>query len=133
MRVASQVELRRYEVSDLDAVLKMCAAEEWASYVEDRNRASKVFLAPGVVAVVASVAGEVVGFAYGQTDGAIQAHLSLLVVNREHRRTGIALALINYMFTLLGAMRMDLITDSAEAFYRTLSNKEESGFRLYAE
>ncbi len=131
--MGSPVELRRYEVTDLDAVLKICAAEEWTSYTEDRSRASQVFLAPGVVAVVASLAGDVVGFAYGQTDGAIQAHLSLLVVNQEHRRTGIARAIINYMFTLHGAQRMDLITDSAGAFYRALSNKEQIGFRLYAE
>jgi hypothetical protein len=32
---------------------------------------------------------------------------------------------------LLGATRVDLITDTAEAFYRSLSHKEEPGFRLY--
>jgi GNAT superfamily N-acetyltransferase len=124
-------ELRRYDQGDLDGVLKLCANEQWTSYTEDRVRAHRVFTAPGVVTVVATGHHEIVGFAYGQSDGAIQAHLSLLVVEQGNRRAGIARALVNYAFTLLQALRIDLITDDAGAFYRALPHKEQLGFRLY--
>jgi GNAT superfamily N-acetyltransferase len=83
------------------------------------------------VSVVATAGANVVGFAYFQTDGAIQAHLSLLVVEARHRRAGVARVLLAYAFPLLGATRIDLITDSAEDFYRSLPHKERVGFRLY--
>lgn len=76
-------QFRIYEEVDLDAVPNLCAAEGWATYVEDRARAHRVFTAPGVVSIVATV-DEVAGFAYFQTDGAIQAHLSLLVNRHWH-------------------------------------------------
>jgi ribosomal protein S18 acetylase RimI-like enzyme len=124
-------QFRTYEDVDLDAVLNLCAAEGWATYVEDRARAHRVFTAPGVVSIVATVDDEVAGFAYFQTDGAIQAHLSLLVINEESRHAGIARKLLAYAFPLLGATRIDLITDNAGGFYRRLSHKEKPGFRIY--
>jgi hypothetical protein len=66
-------QFRTYEEMDLDAVLNLCAAEGWATYVEDRARSHRVFTAPGVVSIVATVDDEVAGFAYFQTDGGIQA------------------------------------------------------------
>jgi len=123
--------IRAYEDADLDAVLNLCAAQGWATYLEDRARAHQVFTAPGVLSVVATVDDEVVGFAYFQTDGAIQAHLSLLVVDEARRRAGIARALLAYAFPLLGAKRIDLITDNAGDFYRNLPHRERLGFRLY--
>jgi len=131
-KVDDLAEFRRYEEADLDAVLNLCAGEGWTSYSEDRTRTGQVLKAPGVVPVVATVGGDVVGFAYCQTDGAIQAHLSLLVVDKRNRQGGLARSLVAYAFTLLGATRIDLITDSAGAFYRSLPHKEQLGFRLYA-
>jgi ribosomal protein S18 acetylase RimI-like enzyme len=83
------------------------------------------------VAVVAEIGGEAVGFAYFQTDGAIQAHLSLLIVAPNHRRQGVARELLAYSFTRLGASRVDLITDTAKDFFQSLPHKEEAGFRIY--
>jgi ribosomal protein S18 acetylase RimI-like enzyme len=74
---------------------------------------------------------QVAAFAYFQTDGAIQVHLSLLVTDEQSRRAGIARALLTYAFPLLGATRIDLITDNAGDFYRRLTHKELLGFRLY--
>ena len=124
-------QFRTYEEADLDAVLNLYAAEGWATYVEDRARAHRVFTAPGVVSIVAIVDDEVTGFAYFRTDGAIQAHLSLLVISEESRRAGIARKLLAYAFPLLGAIRVDLITDNAGGFYRRFTHKEKPGFRIY--
>ncbi|WP_298339929.1 GNAT family N-acetyltransferase [Ferrimicrobium sp.] len=125
------VDFREYQEGDLGGVLASCDQEGWSSYVDDRDRARKVFTSPGVVSVVAIASGDVIGFAYFQTDRAIQAHLSLLVVGRSFRRAGVARGIVSYVFPLLGATRVDLITDTAEDFYRSLYHKEESGFRLY--
>ncbi len=130
--MGTAAQFRSYEEDDLDAVLSLCADEGWTTYTDDRTRTRQVFEAPGVVPVVATVGGEVAGFAYCQTDGAIQAHLSLLVVNRQNRREGLARSLVAYLFTQLGATRIDLISDNAGAFYRSLPHKEQLGFRLYA-
>ena len=129
----NSAEFRKYAGADLDAVLNLCAREGWTSYTVDRARSHQVFEAPGVVSVVATVGDSVVGFAYCQTDRALQAYLSLLVVDKWHRQVGIARALVAHVFPLLGATRRDLITDSAGAFYRALSHKEQLGFRRYPE
>lgn len=39
-----------------------------------------------------------VGFAYLQSDGHIQAHLSLMAVSTTHRRRGIGRALLDFAF-----------------------------------
>lgn len=125
------IEFREFQEDDLDGVTTLCRQEGWSSYSDDRDRARGAFTAPGVVAVVATASSHIIGFAYFQTDRAIQAHLSLLVVEKTHRRLGVAKGIISYTFPLLGASRVDLITDTADAFYRSLVHKEESGFRLY--
>lgn len=127
----NSVDFRKFEEEDLNAVLSLCEREGWTSYTMDQSRAQRVFTAPGVASFVAIVNNEVAGFAYFQTDGAIQAHLSLLVVDKKNRHAGIARALVAYAFPLLGATRIDLITDSAGDFYRALPHREHLGFRLY--
>ena len=86
----------------------------------------------GIIRIIAKLDGEqVVGFAYLQSDGHIQAHLSQMAVHRDHRRQGIGRALLEYAAPLTGAQRIDLVTDTAEAFYTSLPHKTFSGFRIY--
>jgi GNAT superfamily N-acetyltransferase len=113
-------------------VLALCTAEGWPSLRADPVRAHAVLTAPGVTTVVAlDEEHAVVGFAYLQSDGHIQAHLSLMAVSRSHRRQGIGRALLEYAVPLTGAQRIDLVTDTAEAFYASLPHRTFTGFRLY--
>jgi ribosomal protein S18 acetylase RimI-like enzyme len=128
--VGSPVQYRRYFESDFEHVMALCANEGWPSYA-DRVRVHSVFAAPGVVSFVCESGGEVIAFAYFQTDGAIQAHLSLIVVTPKHRRQGMALGLSTFAFDYHGAGRIDLITDVGKGFYRSLPHKEQYGFRIY--
>jgi ribosomal protein S18 acetylase RimI-like enzyme len=89
-----------------------------------------VLTAPGVTAVIARDE-EVVGFAYVQSDGEIQAHLSAITVRGSHRRRGIARRLLDEALTAAGGERIDLITDSAEGFYASLTHQRWAGFRIY--
>jgi ribosomal protein S18 acetylase RimI-like enzyme len=127
----NDVHFRHYAEGDLDDVIALCAGEDWPAYAGDPIRAHSVFTASGVVSIVGVIGDKVIAFAYFQTDGAIQAHLTLLVVSPSHRRLGIARALLASAFEDLDVLRADLITSTAQDFYRSLPHKEGFGFRIY--
>ena len=113
-------------------IVEICRAEGWTSFYADPERTWRVLNAPGVTSVAAVDRGQVVGFAYLQSDGEIQAHLSNIAVSRSHRRRGIARRLIEEAFARCGAMRIDLVsTESSEEFYRSFEHREFPGFRIY--
>ena len=120
-----------YQEAHLAGVLALCEAEDWPSLPADASRAHAVLTAPGVTSVVALDGEHVVGFAYLQSDGNIQAHLSQMAVHHEYRRKGIGRALLEYAVPLTGAQRVDLVTDSAEDFYASFQHRTFSGFRIY--
>ena len=128
-----RMELLAYDRVHLDRVVALAAAEGWASYPEDPERAHRSFVAPGVTTVVALAEEQVVGLAVLQSDGEIQAHLSLLLVAPSHRRIGLGRRLLGEGFMRAGGQRIDLVTDSAGAFYEALPHKRLSGYRLYPE
>jgi ribosomal protein S18 acetylase RimI-like enzyme len=125
------LELRRYSLDDLPGILKLCEAEGWPSFPEDPDRAHRALTAPGVTTVVATAGAELVGFAQLQSDGLIQAHLSVIAVDPGHRRRGAGRALIVTALRLAGGLRVDLLTDTADGFYETLPHFRMSGYRLY--
>jgi ribosomal protein S18 acetylase RimI-like enzyme len=125
------VTITRYLEAHLPGVLALCEAEDWPSLPVDPVRAHAVLTAPGVTTVVALDGELVVGFAYLQSDGHIQAHLSQMAVHRNHRRKGIGRALLEYAAPLTGAQRVDLVTDTADAFYASFPHRTFSGFRIY--
>lgn len=121
----------RYEHIHLAGVLALCEAEGWPSFPADSERAHAVLTAPGVTSVVALDGELVIGFAYLQSDGHIQAHLSQMAVHRAYRRKGVGRALLEYAAPLTGAQRVDLVTDTAEDFYASFEHRPLSGFRIY--
>jgi ribosomal protein S18 acetylase RimI-like enzyme len=114
------VEFRRYKRSDLLGVIELCEAEGWPSFAEDGERAHRVLTAPGVRSVVAVEGDHVLGFAYLQSHGEIQAHLSLIAVTPSGRRQGIGRSLLDLAINDGGGVRIDLITDGAVEFYEAL-------------
>lgn len=125
------MEIVRFERSQLLGIVKLCAQEGWPTFPSDHDRALRALNAPGVVTVVAVDAAQVIGFAQLQTDGAIQAHLSLIAVSEEYRRQGIGRKLIETAFALSGAERIDLITETASEFYKSFAHRTMSGYRIY--
>lgn len=123
--------LTQYSQDHLSGILAICEAEDWPSLPADPARAHAVFTAPGVTTVVALDGELVIGFAYLQSDGHIQAHLSQMAVHRAYRRHGIGRALLEFAAPLTGAMRVDLVTDTAEDFYSSFEHRTFSGFRIY--
>jgi len=125
------MEIRSYRESDLPGVLALCEREGWPSLVEDPARANRVLTAPGVTTMIADDGGRVIGFVQLQSDGAIQAHLSLIAVHPDFRRRGIARDLIAKALAKAGGLRIDLLTDSAEGFYDALPHVRMPGYRIY--
>jgi ribosomal protein S18 acetylase RimI-like enzyme len=127
--------LTRYESFDrhhLDEVIGLCKAEGWLSYTKDSQTAWRALTAPGSHTVVAVESEEVVGFVQVQSDGVLQAHLSLLCVAKEHRRRGVGRRLVRGAFARCGAKRIDLVSmEDADAFYRSFNHKQGVGYRLY--
>ncbi len=125
------MEYRKYSEADLPEVIALCVAEGWPSYPEDPARAHRALTAPGATAVVAVDENHVVGFAHMLSDGEIQAFLSNIAVASTHRRQGIARQLIAVALERAGGLRVDLITETADAFYESLQHKRSSGYRVY--
>lgn len=113
------VQFRLIILEDLDAVLRLCEAEGWASYCTDRAAVWRAFTGPGVWTVV-TVNGDndVVGLAQMQSDGVIQAHLSLIAVDRVYGERGVGRQLVEEAFRRSGGTRIDLLSDTAAEFYR---------------
>lgn len=127
------MEYRPIEKEDLSGVLKICESEGWSSYTADPQTAWRSFTAPGVITVVAVEDGRVAGFAQMQSDGVIQAHLSLIAVAKSCRRGGIGRRLVEEAFVACGAKRVDLVSDTAERFYESFRHRPLPGFRIYPE
>jgi ribosomal protein S18 acetylase RimI-like enzyme len=125
------VEVRPFAPADLDAVVALCAAEDWPSFPEAPARALRALTAPGVTTVVAVEGEAVIGFTQLLSDGEIQAHLSLIAVSPDHRRKGAALAMLREALARAGGVRIDLITDTAPDFYEALPHRRLDGFRIY--
>ena len=124
-------EIRLFRPEDLDGIVALCAAEGWPSFPTDPARALRALTAPGVTSVVAADGASVAGFAQLQSDGEIQAHLSLIAVDPAYRRQGLARGMLKLALATAGGERIDLITDDAEAFYAALPHRRKPGFRIW--
>ena len=90
--------------------------------------------APGSVAYVAEEHADdrargarLVGWAQALGDGVLQSHLGFVAVHPDHRRRGIGRLLVVATFQATRTKRMDLITDTAQAFYANFAHKRMAG------
>ncbi|MAS54878.1 MAG: hypothetical protein CMJ44_09715 [Pimelobacter sp.] len=127
------VDVRPFEAEHAPDVARLATTVQWPS-LTDPDVVRRVCAAPGATAFVALTEGALVGWAQALGDGVLQSHLSFLAVHPEHRRRGIARALLVATFQSTGAARMDLIADDGpvtDAFYVSFAHRRMSGFRLY--
>ena len=124
-------DVRLFLPADLDGVIALCAAEGWPSFPEDPARALRALTAPGVTTVVATDGDRVAGFAQLLSDCEIQAHLSLIAVDAAYRRRSLARQMLRFALAAAGGSRIDLITDTAPAFYAAMPHRRLEGFRIW--
>jgi GNAT superfamily N-acetyltransferase len=118
-----------FEPAHLDGLIALMAAEGWSTYTEDVERTYRALTAPGVTTLVALVDRRVVGAIQLQSDGVIQAHLSLLLVDRQWRGSGIGSRLLREGLERAGGVQIDIRTRAA-GYYERLGASRSLGFRL---
>src|SRR5262245_19394676 len=117
--------------SHLAGVIALCETLGWPSYA-DPVAACAAFSAPGAITWVALVSGDVVGLVHMLSNGAVHAHLSLIGVHPDYRRSGIARHLVTTAFRGAGAKWLDLWAEpGSESFYRSFVHQQTTGFRIY--
>jgi ribosomal protein S18 acetylase RimI-like enzyme len=116
----------------LDGLIALVAAEGWTEYTEDTERTRRALTAPGVTTVVALAEGRVVGAIQVQSDGAIQAHVSMLLIGRDQRGRGLGTALLREGLERAGGLWIDVRTRT-EGYYERLGGSRSLGYRITRE
>ena len=98
----------------------------------DVERTSRALIAPGVTTLVAIDDGRVVGAIQVQSDGAIQAHVSMLLIDPRWRGRQIGVRLLREGLERAGGLRLDVRTRT-EGYYERLGASRSLGFRLTRE
>lgn len=83
----------------------------------------------GSTTLIARDARTMIGLVHVQSDGEIQAYLSLLVVARDVRGRGLGTRLLNHAFQQAAGIHIDLLS-RAGPYYLSLGAEPVPGFRL---
>ena len=116
----------------LDGLIALVAAEGWSEYTDDVERTHRALTAPGVTTLVATAGGHVVGAIQVQSDGLIQAHVSMLLIDRNWRGGGLGSRLLREGLERAGGLQLDIRTRT-EGYYERLGASRSLGFRLTRE
>ena len=116
----------------LESLIALVAAEGWTEYSDDVERTYRALTAPGVTTLVATVGGQVAGAIQIQSDGLIQAHVSMLLIDRNSRGAGLGSKLLRTGLERAGGVHMDIRTRT-EGYYERLGASRSLGFRLTRE
>jgi ribosomal protein S18 acetylase RimI-like enzyme len=116
----------------LDGLIALVAAEGWDEYTADVERTRRALIAPGVTTLVAIVGGRVVGAIQLQSDGLIQAHVSMLLIDRRWRGRRLGSRLLREGLERAGGLWLDVRTRT-EGYCERLGASRSLGFRLTRE
>ena len=116
----------------LDGPVTLVVAEGRSEYAVDVERTSRAMSAPGVTTLVAIDDGRVVGAIQVQSDGFIQAHVSLLLVEPDWRDASSGFGLLRDGLERAGGLRFDIRTRT-EGYYERFGTGRSLGFRLTRE
>jgi ribosomal protein S18 acetylase RimI-like enzyme len=129
---ATKTSIERFAQAHLDGLIALVAVEGWTEYTDDAERTYRALTAPGVTTLVAIVGGNVVGAVQVQSDGLIQAHVSMLLIDRNWRGVGLGSRLLRQGLERAGGLQLDIRTRT-EGYYERLGASRSLGFRLTRE
>ena len=110
-------------------MIALVGAEGWAEYADDPDQTCRALIAPGSTTLVALAGGRVVGAIQIQSDGVIQAHVSMLLISPEWRGRGLGTQLLRDGLDRAGGVRLDIRTQT-EGYYERLGAIRSLGYRL---
>jgi ribosomal protein S18 acetylase RimI-like enzyme len=125
----NETSIEPFRRAHLDGLISLVAAEGWTEYTEDAERTCHALLAPGVTTLVALADGRVIGAIQVQSDGVIQAHVSMLLIDREWRGRHLGERLLRGGLERAGGLRLDIRTRT-DGYYERLGASRSLGFRL---
>ena len=118
-----------FSKAHLDGLVALVAAEDWSEYTVDVERTYRALSAPGVTTLVAIEDGRVVGAIQVQSDGLIQAHVSMLLIDRNWRGRQLGSRLLREALERAGGVRLDIRTRT-QGYYERLGASRSIGYRL---
>jgi ribosomal protein S18 acetylase RimI-like enzyme len=127
----TEASIKPFARAHLGGLIALTVAEGWTGYTDD-ERTYLALTAPGVTTLVAMVGEQVVGAIQIQSDGIIQAHLSMLLIDRRWRGEGLGYTLLREGLDRAGGMQLDIRTRT-EGYYERLGASRSLGFRLTRE
>jgi ribosomal protein S18 acetylase RimI-like enzyme len=128
----TETSIEPYTRTHLDGLIALVAAEGWTEYSKDPERTHRALTAPGVTTLVAITDGQLVGAIQIQSDGLIQAHLSMLLIAASSRGGGLGAKLLRHGLKRAGGVQLDIRTRT-ESYYERLGASRSLGFRLTRE
>ena len=128
----NEVSIQPFTRAHLAGLIALVAAEGWKEYSDDVERTHRALTAPGVTTLVAIVGGHLVGAIQVQSDGLIQAHVSMLLIDPSSRGTGVGSRLLRQGLERAGGLQLDIRTRT-EGYYERLGASRSLGFRLTRE
>jgi ribosomal protein S18 acetylase RimI-like enzyme/predicted enzyme related to lactoylglutathione lyase len=123
------VTIEPFSRAHLERFVQLVAAEGWDEYSADPEATFKALTAPGVTTLVAVEGESVAGAIQIQSDGVLQAHVSLLLIAPDGRGRGLGAALLREGLGRAGGDRLDIRTRT-EGFYERLGASKSLGYRL---
>jgi ribosomal protein S18 acetylase RimI-like enzyme len=128
----TEVSIEPFAHAHRDGLIGLVAAEGWTEYAEDAERTQRALSAPGATTLVALADERVVGAIQVQSDGLIQAHVSMLLIDPEWRGHRLGSRLLREGLERAGGLRIDIRTRT-EGYYERLGASRSLGFRLTRE
>jgi ribosomal protein S18 acetylase RimI-like enzyme len=124
--------IERFAHAHLDGLIALVAAEGWTEYSEDAERTARALSAPGVTTLVALADERVVGAIQVQSDGVVQAHVSMLLIHPDWRGRQLGTELLREGLERAGGLWIDVRTRT-EGYYERLGASRSLGYRLKRE
>jgi ribosomal protein S18 acetylase RimI-like enzyme len=128
----TDVSIEPFEHAHLDGLIALVAAEGWTEYAEDPERTFRALSAPGATTLVAVADGRIAGAIQVQSDGVMQAHVSMLLIDGEWRGHRLGSRLLREGLERAGGLFLDIRTRT-DGYYERLGASRSLGFRLTRE
>jgi hypothetical protein len=123
--------IRPFARAHLDGLIALAAAEGWDEYTADVERTRRALIAPGVTTLVTSSAGESSAQS-SSSDGLIQAHVSMLLIDRTWRGHRLAPGCCARVWSARAACG-STSAPGPGGYYERLGASRSLGFRLTRE
>src|SRR6476660_7812072 len=104
----SEPSIEPYAPDHLDGLIALVAAEGWDEYTADVERTRRALIAPGVTTLVAIADGRGARACQLQSDGLIQAHVSMVLFASTWRGRGLGSGLLRAALQRAGGQRLDI-------------------------